>query len=308
MEVPFVHLHCHSHYSLLDGAGKIKALIKRAKALGMPALAITDHGNLYGAIEFYQEAKKEGINPIIGYEAYIARGCRTDKTAAKQREAHNHLTLLAINHEGYKNLIKLASIAHIEGFYYKPRIDKETLEKHNEGLICLSGCASSEISRLITEETDDSFDKAKAVAEWYKELFGDRYYLEVQNHGLEFQKTIREGIQKLSQTLKIPIAATNDVHYIYPEDDNTQDMLLCVGRNEQYNDPKRRDPSDFSDQFFFKSGIEMKRALPGLEDAIAETVKIAERVKIDLDLSKRYFPVFTPPNGISYFDMYQRYV
>jgi DNA polymerase-3 subunit alpha len=225
MEVPFVHLHCHSHYSLLDGAGTIAGLIKRAKDLGMPALALTDHGNLYGALEFYQEAKKQGINPIIGYEAYIAHGSRTEKSADSKKKAYSHLTLLAINHTGYKNLLKLASIAHLEGFYYKPRIDKEVLVQYNDGLICLSGCASSEIARLIA---GNEFEKAKEVAEWYRQLFGDRYYLEIQDHGLSIQKTILEGTRKLSEALKIPMAATNDVHYIYREDDKTQDMLLCV--------------------------------------------------------------------------------
>ena len=298
MEVPFIHLHCHSHYSLLDGAGKVGDLVKRAKMLGMPALAITDHGNLYGALEFYQTAKIENVKPIIGYEAYIARGSRHDKTAAKQREAYNHLTLLALNHTGYKNLLKLASIAHIEGFYYKPRIDKEVLEQFNQGLICLSGCASSEISKLICEETAEGFTQALEVAAWYQQVFGDRYYLEIQNHGLEFQKTILDGVQKIAGELNIPVAATNDVHYIYQEDDSTQDMLLCVGRNELYNDPNRKD-ADHPDQFFFRSGSEMKRAMPGHEEAIARTVEIADRINIDLDLSKRYFPVFTPPRGLS---------
>ena len=294
MEVPFIHLHTHSHYSLLDGAGTIAGLVKRAKDLGMPALALTDHGNLYGALEFYQEAKKQGIKPIIGYEAYIAHGNRTEKIADSKKKAYSHLTLLAFNHTGYKNLLKLSSIAHLEGFYYKPRIDKEILEQYNEGLICLSGCASSEIARLLVAE---NFGKAKDVAEWYRGLFGDRYYLEIQDHGLEVQKTILEGTQKLSGELKIPMAATNDVHYIYKEDDDTQNMLLCVGRAELYNDPKRKQAD--SDQFFFRSGSEMKRAMPGFEDAIARTVEIADRVDIELDLNKRYFPVFTPPEGLS---------
>ena len=297
MEVPFVHLHCHSHYSLLDGAGKIGDMVKRAKDLGMSALALTDHGNLYGALEFYQTAKKEGINPIIGYEAYIAHSNRTEKSTDSNKKTYSHLTLLALNHTGYKNLLKLASIAHLEGFYYKPRIDKEVLEQFNEGLLCLSGCASSEIAKLILAGTAESFDKAKDIAEWYRQLFGDRYYLEIQDHGLEFQKTILEGTRKLSDELKIPMVATNDVHYIYKEDDKTQDMLVCVGRAELYNDPKRKQAD--SDQFFFRSGSEMKRAMPGYEDAITRTVEIADRVDIVLDLGKRYFPVFTPPQGLS---------
>ena len=298
MEVPFVHLHTHSHYSLLDGAGTIDGLVKRAKDLGMPALALTDHGNLYGALEFYQSAKGAGIKPIIGYEAYIALGSRTEKSADSKKKAYNHLSLLALNFTGYKNLLKLASSAYLEGFYYKPRIDKEILEQYSEGLICLSGCASSEIARLIVTGTSENYDKAKEVALWYRQIFGDRYYFEIQDHGLEIQKTILEGTTKLSRQLKIPMVATNDVHYVYQKDVSTQDMLLCVGRAESYNDPKRKREDD-SDQFFFRSGIEMKRALPGHEDAIARTVEIAERVNIELNLGKRYFPVFTPPNGLS---------
>ena len=293
MEIPFVHLHTHSHYSLLDGAGTIKGLVERAKDLSMPALALTDHGNLYGALEFYQEAKEKGINPIIGYEAYIAHGSRTEKNADSKKKAYSHLTLLAINHTGYKNLLKLASIAHLEGFYYKPRIDKEVLEQYNDGLICLSGCASSEIARLIVTE---NFDKAKEVAKWYRHVFGDRYYLEIQNHELTIQQTILEGTRTLSEELKILMVATNDVHFINQSDNNTQDMLKCIGRVESFNDPKRK-AEDNSDQYYLRNGIEMKRALPGYEDAIARTVEIAERVNIELDLGKRYFPVFTPPNG-----------
>ena len=296
MDVPFIHLHCHSHYSLLDGAGKIKDLVKRAKDLGMPALALTDHGNLFGALEFYRTAKDVDIKPIIGYEAYVASGHRADKSGGSQKDSSSHLTLLAINYTGYKNLLKLSSTAYLEGFYYKPRIDKDLLQKLNEGLICLSGCASSEIAKILIEDTADSFRRAKEVARWYQELFGDRYYLEIQDHGLEIQKRVLEGTLKIAETLKIPTVATNDVHYVYQRDNEAQDMLLCVGRSELYNDPKRQKMD--SDQFFFRSGSEMKRALPGQEDAIARTVEIADRVNIEIP-SSRYFPVFTPPGGLS---------
>ena len=305
MEVPFVHLHCHSDYSFLDGAGTIDKLIARAKALGMPALAITDHGNLYGALEFYQTAKKEGIKPIIGYEAYIATGKRTEKSAAKKRDAYHHLTLLALNHTGYENLLKLATIANLEGFYHKPRIDKEILEKYNEGLICLSGCMSSEIGKLLCEETPESFAKALAAAQWYQQVFGDRYYLEVQDHGLVKQKKIIEGSRKISEALNIPMVATNDVHYIHYEDEAAQDMLVCVSRKGQlYTEWKEKkkqeiEARDHSDQFFFRSGVEMKQAMPGLEDAIAQTVEIADRVDLQLNLKQRFFPVFTPPEGLT---------
>jgi len=305
MEVPFIHLHCHSHYSLLDGAGTIDKLVARAKVLGMPALAITDHGNLYGALEFYQNAKKEGIKPIIGYEAYIATGRRTDKSAAKKKDAYNHLTILALNRTGYKNLLKLASIANLEGFYHKPRIDKEILEQYNEGLICLSGCLSSEIGKLLCHDTPESFAKALEVAQWYRQVFGDRYYLEVQDHGLVKQKMIIDGSRKLSEALNIPMVATNDVHYINYDDEAAQDMLVCVNRKDQlyteWKEKKKKEIAarDHSDQFFFRSGVEMKQAMPGLEDAIAQTVEIADRVDIRLDLKQRYFPVFMPPEGFT---------
>ena len=297
MDVPFIHLHCHSHYSLLDGAGQIKDLVKRAKDLGMSALALTDHGNLFGALEFYQIAQKEGIKPIIGYEAYIATGSRTEKNAGSQKDSSSHLTLLALNHTGYNNLLKLSSIAYLEGFYYKPRIDKELLQQYNDGLICLSGCASGEIARLLCNDTAENFNKAKETALWYQQLFGDRYYLEIQDHGLAIQKTILAGTLKIAEELNIPTVATNDVHYVYQKDNDAQDMLLCVGRAELYNDAKRQRMD--SDQFFFRSGSDMKRALPGQDDAIARTIEIAERVNIDIDLEKRYFPVFTPPKGLS---------
>ena len=296
MDVPFIHLHCHSHYSLLDGAGKIKDLVKRAKDLGMPALALTDHGNLFGTLEFYRTAKESGIKPIIGYEAYVASGSRTEKSASSQKDSSSHLTLLAINHAGYKNLLKLSSIAYLEGFYYKPRIDKELLQEFNEGLICLSGCASGEVAKFLCEGTTDGFNRAKEVAQWYRQLFGDRYYLELQDHGLEIQRTVLAGTLKIAEELKIPTVATNDIHYISQKDSETQDMLLCVGRAELYNDPKRQKMD--SDKFFFRSGSEMKRALPGQEDAIARTIEIAERVDIELEF-KRFFPVFMPPNNLS---------
>src|SRR5262245_11373943 len=184
---PFVHLHCHSHYSLLDGASEIGALLKRAKELGMNGLAITDHGNLHGALEFYKKATDVGINPIIGYEAYIAPGSRFAREGGTLKENSYHLTLLAQNRIGYKNLVKLASRAYLEGFYFKPRIDKELLAELNEGIICLSGCVSGELSRTLLNESTGTpqWDEALDVARWFHSIFGDRYFLEIQNNGLE---------------------------------------------------------------------------------------------------------------------------
>ena len=188
MSGKFVHLHCHSHYSLLDGASSIPKLVNRAKEQGMNALALTDHGNLHGALEFYNKAKGAGINPIIGYEAYVAPGSRhTRGDASRAKEAAYHLTLLAKNRDGFKNLIKLASKASLEGFYFKPRIDRELLEAHNDGIICLSGCVSSEFSRSIlnNKDTTKAEQEAKSVAEWFHGVFGDRYFIEVMNNNLE---------------------------------------------------------------------------------------------------------------------------
>ncbi|GHT17251.1 DNA-directed DNA polymerase [Planctomycetales bacterium] len=308
MEIPFVHLHCHSHYSLLDGAGTIDGLLKRAKELEMPALALTDHGNLHGAVEFFETAKSldddkkplYDIKPIIGYEAYIAPESRFDKSAKSSKEASHHLTLLAMNQTGYKNLIRLASAASLEGFHYKPRIDKEILAEHNEGIICLSGCASSELSRIISEGKPDSLERAKNVAAWYRELMGDRYYLELQDNGLEIQKAIFEGTVKIAEELGIPTVATNDVHYIYQKDSDAQDILLCVNTGKLRTDEKRMRMD--SDQFFMRSGKEMLQAMPGQEDAIRRTLEIADRCNFEMELGKRFFPVFTPPNNLSSID------
>ncbi|MDR1480379.1 MAG: DNA polymerase III subunit alpha [Planctomycetaceae bacterium] len=300
MNIPFVHLHCHSHYSLLDGAGTIPAILNRAKELEMSAIALTDHGNLYGALEFYQKSRDCGVKPIVGFEAYIASGSRFEKSAMSSKDASFHLTLLAFNREGYKNLLKLSSYAFLEGYYYKPRIDKELLKELNGGLICLSGCASSEISRLILGNgTNDSENlaEAKKIATWYRELFGDRYYLEVQDNGLEIQKYILEGISQISRDLDIPMVATNDVHYVYQSDWEAQDILLCVNTGKLRSDTKRMRMD--SDQFYMRSGQEMLRAMPSFEDAIRRTCEIAERVDIDLELGKRYFPVFLPPDGLT---------
>lgn len=289
---PFVHLHCHTHYSLLDGANRIPDLVKKAKAAGMNALAITDHGNLYGALEFYTKAKEAGINPILGYEAYIAPGSRTQKDAGRMKEASFHLTLLAKNRQGFKNLIKMASVAFLEGFYYKPRIDKELLEQHSEGIICLSGCAAGELSSMIL---GDRRDEAEKVVAWYRKLFGEDYYLEIQNAGLEIQRLCAEGTIDLAQRMGIPLVATNDAHYLNKEDAAGHDVLLCVNTHSLRSDERRMKME--GDQFFVRTPDEMYAAFPGHEDAVARTQEIANGVDIDLDLKKRHFPVFAPPAG-----------
>ncbi|MDX1944799.1 MAG: DNA polymerase III subunit alpha [Pirellulaceae bacterium] len=294
---PFVHLHCHSHYSLLDGASEIGRLVKRAKEHGMNALALTDHGNLHGALEFYKKAKGEGINPIIGYEAYIAPGSRFEKKdAANSKEASYHLTLLAQNRKGFQNLIKLASMASLEGFYYKPRIDKEILAAHSEGLICLSGCVSSELSfALLKGSGADSKDLREAVqiAHWFRGIFGERYFLEIMNNGVDIQRIQLEACVDLAKEVGIPLVATSDAHYIDRADAEAQDVLLCVSTGKFRTDTNRMRMEN--DSFYLRSPEEMYSHFPGLEDAVARSQEIANTVSIDLELGKRHFPVFQLP-------------
>src|SRR5438445_1988926 len=200
----FVHLHCHSHYSLLDGASRIPELVARAKDQGMNALALTDHGNLYGAIEFYRECTAAGINPIIGYEAYVAPGKRSDREARRRGDAGFHLTLLAQNATGFKNLVKMASVAFLEGYHYVPRIDKELLERFKEGVICLSGCASGEFSEFILKE---QLDEATELAKWFHKAFGKNFYVEIQNNGLEIQRRCSEWAIEVDNRLCLPLVA-----------------------------------------------------------------------------------------------------
>src|SRR5580698_4057031 len=205
--LPFVHLHCHSHFSLLDGASPIDGLVNRAKSLGMSGLALTDHGNLYGALDFYKKARAAGINPILGYEAYIAPGSRFQKDAGGMKEASFHLTLLAQNRQGFQNLIKLASAAFLEGFYRKPRIDKELLAAHSEGLICLSGCVSGELSRALLRGNapQPNIEEAMRIAAWFHQTFGDRYFLEIQNNGVEIQRMALEATVDVARRMGLPL-------------------------------------------------------------------------------------------------------
>lgn len=289
---PFAHLHCHTHYSLLDGASKIPDLIKQVKALGMNSCAITDHGNLYGALEFYQVCKKEGVNPILGYEAYMAPGHRTDRSAGRLKEAAFHLTLLAMNRTGFQNLVKMASKAFLEGFYYKPRIDKQLLEEHHEGIICLSGCASSELSRLLLA---DERDRAKQLVQWYIDLFGDRFYMEIQDGGVEIQQSCAEATIDLADAMGLPLVATNDAHYLCQSDAAMHDVLLCVNTKAFRSDENRMKIG--TDQLFVRSPEQMYAAFPRQAEAVARSQEIADRCEIELDLKTRHFPVFTPPAG-----------
>lgn len=289
----FVHLHCHSHYSLLDGASSISKLVNRAKDHGMNALALTDHGNLHGALEFYKTAKKAEINPIIGYEAYVAPGSRfTRGDASRAKEAAYHLTLLAKNKTGFKNLVKLASKASLEGFYFKPRIDRELLEELNEGIICLSGCVSSEFSRAIlnNKDTKKAEEEAKSVAQWFHGVFGDRYFVEVMNNELEIQRLQLEGAVDIANKVGLPVVATSDAHYADKEDAEIQDVLLCINTGKFRTDSARMKME--GDQFYLRSPQEMYDSFVGMEDAVARSQEIADMVDIDLELGKRHFPVY----------------
>jgi len=292
---PFVHLHCHSHYSLLDGAGTIRGLLERAKALRMNALALTDHGNLHGSLEFYQHARELGINPVLGLEAYVAPGSRYHKEASGSKEASYHLTLLARNRTGFRNLIKLSSAAFLEGFYFRPRIDKELLAAHREGLICLSGCCSSELSRTLEPGTEAALRRAEELAAWYRETFGDDYYIEIQNNGLETQRVILEASTELARRMGIPLVATSDVHYVLREDHVAQDVLLCINTGKFRADEDRIRME--TDQFYLRSPEEMYAAFPDHAEAVARSQQIAEQVDIALELGQRHFPVFHPPGG-----------
>jgi DNA polymerase-3 subunit alpha len=289
---PFAHLHCHTHYSLLDGANRIGDLINQVKALGMNACAITDHGNLYGALEFYQKCQDAGVNPILGYEAYVAPGRRTDRNAARLKDAAFHLTLLAMNRTGFQNLTRMASKAFLEGFYYKPRIDKELLQQHSEGIICLSGCASSELSRgLLAGE----LDKAEELVRWYVDVFGDRFYMEIQDAGVEVQQSCAEATIELANRMGLPLVATNDAHYLCETDAAMHDVLLCVNTKAVRSDTNRMKID--TNQLFVRSPDQMYDAFPRVPDAVARSQEIADRCAIELDLKTRHFPVFTPPPG-----------
>ncbi|MBC7818907.1 MAG: DNA polymerase III subunit alpha [Planctomycetaceae bacterium] len=279
---------------MLDGANRLPDLVAKVKAEGMNAVAITDHGNLCGAFEFYGLCKEAGIKPIVGYEAYIAPGNRRDRGATKMKEASFHLTLLAMNKTGYFNLVKLASMAYLEGFYYRPRIDKEILKAHSEGLICLSGCAASELSQYLLGER---MDEAKKLIEWYIATFGDRFYMEIQNAGLDIQKQCMDPTVDLAKQYGLPLVATNDAHYLNKEDAAAHDVLLCVSTRSTVNDEKRMRMD--CDQFFVRTPEEMYAAFPGFEEAVKQSQLIADRVDIELEKNPKHYPRFTAPDNLT---------
>jgi DNA polymerase III subunit alpha len=292
---PFAHLHCHTTYSTLDGATKLGGLIEKVKSSGMNAVATTDHGNMYGSFQFYNACRAADINPIVGLEAYIAPGSRFDRTgASRQKEAANHLTLLAMNRTGFYNLVTLTSKAYLEGFYYKPRIDKQLLEECNEGIICLSGCAAGELSQLMLK---DQMDEAERLTEWYATVFGDRFYMEIQNAGIPIQKECMDMTVDMANKKGLPLVATNDAHYLNKEDADAQDVLLCISTLSLRSDENRMKMK--TDQLFVRTPEEMYEAFPGFEDAVARSQEIADRCDIQLDKDPKHYPVFQPPENKS---------
>lgn len=292
----FVHLHVHTEYSMLDGLSKITDLIKKVKDLKQTAVAITDHGNMYGNIAFYNECKKEGVKAIVGVEVYVAKNSRFDKQIRVGSDQF-HLTLLAENYIGYKNLMKMVTIANFEGFSYKPRIDDETLEKYSEGVILLSGCMSSQTSRLFLDNKDQ---KALEIFKKYQKIFKDRFYVEIQNHPhIEEEKILREKLIQTARQLNLPLVATNDVHYLEKEDAEAQDALLCVQTRKLISDTKRMKMVDKPD-FYLKSTEEMVELFSDLPEAIENTIKIAERCNLEIPTGNLIFPSYELPKGETY--------
>lgn len=290
----FVHLHLHSEYSLLDGAIRIPDLMKKAVKYGMPAVALTDHGNMFGAIEFYQEATSAGIRPIIGCEAYMAPGLLTEKKAASAREASYHFTLLAENEEGYRNLVKLVSIAHLDGMYYKPRIDKEVLAKYSKGLIGMSACLKGEINMHIQA---DQMAKARQSAADFRDIFGaENFFLELHDHGIEAQHKCNAELPKIAKEFGFGLVAANDVHFLERQHHEAHDVMICIGTGANVMDEKRM---HYVPELYFKTAEEMRALFPNHPDAITNTLLIAERCDLKLEFGKPKYPNYTPPEGMT---------
>ena len=297
---PFAHLHTHTEYSLLDGAASIPKLIARAKELGMEYIAITDHGAMYGVVDFYKEALAQGIQPVIGCEVYMAPRTRFDKTYEYDAK-YSHLILLAENQTGYKNLIKIVSQGFIEGFYYKPRIDFDLLSAHHEGLIILSACLAGEIPKALL---NGDYTGAKAIAQKYIDLVGkDNYFIEIQDHGLQEQKATNPQLIKLARELGVGIVATNDVHYVDQQDAEAQDVLMCIQMGKTVDDPDRMKFE--TDAFYLKSPAEMEELFGYIPEALENTIKIARRCKVDFDFDSRHLPSFDVPEGKTAFGYLQ---
>ncbi|MCR5797114.1 MAG: DNA polymerase III subunit alpha [Eubacterium sp.] len=289
----FTHLHVHTEYSLLDGASKIKELVARAKELGMDSLAITDHGVMYGVIDFYRAAKAEGIKPIIGCEIYVSPGSRFDRELSKGDDRYNHLVLLAENDKGYHNLMKIVSKGFTEGFYYKPRVDYEVLEQYHEGIIATSACLAGAVASRLAR---GMYDEAKEEALKLQSIFGENnFFLELQDHGIDIQKTVNQGIMRLHAETGIPLVATNDSHYTYAEDEEAHDILLCIQTRKTVEDEDRMRYE--GGQFYLKSPEEMAQVFSYAPEALENTHKIAERCNVEITFGEYKLPHFDVPEG-----------
>jgi DNA polymerase-3 subunit alpha len=288
----FVHLHLHTEYSLLDGACRVDRLVEKAHELKFPALAITDHGAMHGVIDFYQAARAKGVKPIIGCEVYVAPGSRREKkTSSGGRDVYHHLGLLAKDATGYKNLIQLTTAAHLEGYYYKPRIDKEILAAHKEGLIAMSGCLASEIPDWILK---DQLDKARDAVDWFKQTLGpENFYLELQNHGIAEQAKVNQHLIAWAKEFGLKLIATNDVHYIEKSHSHAHDCLICIGTQTQLADTKRMRYEP--EQFYLRTAEEMKARFTDTPEAIKNTLEVAEKCNLEIEFGKLHYPIFAPP-------------
>ncbi|WP_178667888.1 DNA polymerase III subunit alpha [uncultured Eubacterium sp.] len=297
----FTHLHLHTQFSLLDGACRLSELVSRARELGMTSLAITDHGNMYGAVDFYKECKKQGIKPIIGCEVYVAPHSRFDKDKTRDGK-YSHLVLLVKNETGYKNLIKMVSQSFTEGFYFKPRIDRDLLEAHSEGLICLSACVAGEIPQYLLQR---DYDSAKRSALWYNSVFGEgNYYLELQNHGLDEERVVADGIKRLADETGIPLVATNDVHYVRREDAEIQQVLICIATNHILGEDTGLE--FHSDSFYLKSEQEMAELFADTPQAISNTQVIADKCSFDFEFGTTKLPYFETPDNMNHYDFFRQ--
>ena len=293
----FTHLHVHTEYSLLDGSAKIKELVKRAKELGMKALAITDHGVMYGAIDFYKAAREAGIKPIIGCEVYVAPGSRFDRELTKGEDRYYHLVLLAKNNVGYTNLSKIVSRGFTEGYYYKPRVDVEVLEQYSEGIIALSACLAGEVAVNIRK---NNYEAAKETALKYQQIFGEgNYFLEMQDHGIPEQRTVNNGIMRLSKETGIPMVVTNDSHYITADDAEAHDILLCIQTGKIVTDEDRMRYD--GGQYYLKSPEEMYQLFPYAKEALENTSKIADMCNVEIVFGEQKVPRYDVPEGYDAF-------
>jgi DNA polymerase-3 subunit alpha len=288
----FAHLHVHTEYSMLDGISRIPELVTQTASLGMSSLAMTDHGTLYGVVDFYSACKEAGVKPIIGCEVYVAKNSRLDRSSS-ERSPH-HLVMLAKDNTGYRNLMQLVTKAHVEGFHYRPRIDRELIEQYREGLIVLSGCPSAEVPRHLA---DGDFEEAKRAASWYRDLFGDGYFLELQRHEHIPQLTeINQGLVQLSKEMDLPLVVTNDAHYVHQADSPLQDVYICIQTNTNLQDEKRLRMEDTS--FYIKSAQEMAGLFPDFPDALSNTLRIADMCNVELNFDQTHLPRFPTPNDM----------